>query len=165
MLVFIYVSVYWVFPDEIAKEDDLMKDLAEDKSSEVEASRTGRDWAKLLFWLQIEAIMFGANLFSNMMFLFIRSCSHSRIPVTKTDSQKSSVGKLEEQQILVGLCSSYLSPLIVTTCIVNSGWREYAELDDQAQSLANAMVNTQFLQSALVFFIAFVPYYRDNKSR
>ena len=90
VLVFIYICMYWVFPDEEVLDDKAVKggeevEAVEGETSQEDQTRMGEDWTKFLFWLQIEVLMFGANLLSNIVFLFVRSCSQSRIRFGETD--------------------------------------------------------------------------------
>ena len=78
VLILIYVCVNWVFPDAVedAVEAEAEGDVeGEDQSAtELRSEQTG-----LLFWLQIEVLMFCANIASNMVFLLFRSCSRRRL--------------------------------------------------------------------------------------
>ena len=84
--------------------------------------------------------MFFANILSNIVFLLLRSCSNSRINITLTEDHEQTIDMLEQQQILLGLCSSYVSPFIVTFSIVNSGWDEYEYQDSSIKSFTKFMM-------------------------
>ena len=106
--------------------------------------------------------MFFANILSNIVFLLLRSCSNSRINITLTEDHEQTIDMLEQQQILLGLCSSYVSPFIVTFSIVNSGWDEYEYQDSSIKSFTKFMMAIQALQALIILYITFVSYRRDT---
>ena len=77
-----------------------------------------------------------------MVFLLAKACGnglmHDVICQTEGDSP-------EKLQVLMALCSSYLTPLLVTTGIVNSNWRGYADIEDFTDNLTVTMVYWQLI--------------------
>ena len=63
---------------------------------------------------------------------------------------------------MIGLSSSFVAPLLVTLCIVDSGWSEYANLDSTALRFIKGMLVMQFIQSVVVLYLACVPIRQDR---
>ena len=79
-IVFICIGVYWVFPNEFdphldkpVQGDSLVAGL---KPKQRDA-RTSEEWLNFLFWLQIEFVLFVANIFANILVLMVRACSNN----------------------------------------------------------------------------------------
>ena len=94
----------WIFPNpEVAVEEELEDEIAEEviatDTNGVEGNLAGNDSKNLTFWLQIEVLMFVANIISNMIYLFLRSCSRNRI-LFKMNGEKTNIEDADEENLL-----------------------------------------------------------------
>ena len=79
----IYICVDWIFPNKYEKEIDTeVEEGAESTVVEEEVIvEPSLERKRLVFWLQIEVLVFFANIISNMIYLLLRSCSRKRINI------------------------------------------------------------------------------------
>ena len=64
--------------------------------------------------------------------------------------------------MIIDLCSTFATPFLMTTIILNSNWRQFVDTDDTAKSLINGMWVVQLVQTILVLFICFVSSYNEQ---
>ena len=82
-------------------------------------------------------MVFFANIISNSIYLFARSCSNNRIYLKSTDTKminSTEDDTLEEQQSLISVFNSYIVPFIVTVCLINSEWDDYKNIHYSVKS-------------------------------
>ena len=106
--------------------------------------------------------MFCANVASNIIFLALRSCSRRRLDLTPSVDGHSTDDTIDQQQVLMGLVSSYITPFFATYCFMKDEWKEYEDLDDSIKSLLNFMLAIQALQAVIVLCIALRTYPSRN---
>ena len=94
-----------------------------------------------------------------MVFLLAKSCGNSLMHDVISGPQGDST---EKSQVLLALCSSFMTPLFVTSGIIISGWRGYADIEDYTDNLTKTMLYGQLVQSIVFIYVAFVPY-RNEK--
>ena len=135
----VHICVTQIFPNKEAEE------VGEEGGTEMEVEpKQSAQAIKWTFWMQIEVLIFCANIISNMLFILFRSFSRSKIHIA-LDREYEKTDLLEEQQVLIGICSSYFVPLIVTICLMNSKWDEYLKAGMVAIGLTKVNVIVQLL--------------------
>ena len=124
VIVLICICVKWVFPDpiEVTVDVNISTDEVQDNPDTQTDEEVTIEHPSLRFWLQLEVLVFCANIVSNIIFLAFRSCSHRRLDLTPSSDKGHSSDLLEQQQVLMGLCSSYITPFFVTYSITNADW-------------------------------------------
>ena len=80
-------------------------------------------------WYAIEVLVFMSNIISNIIFILARSWSKIRILNTRTNAiVNSNTDMIEEQQILVSLFSSFITPFLVSLCLMLFGFEYYPKI-------------------------------------
>ena len=108
--------------------------------------------------------MFCCNIVSNIIFVLTRSCSKIRILGTRSSATiLSNTDMIEEQQVLICLFSSFITPFLVTLSMFSFGFTVYQDVtNDVWEWLFNLMI-LQLLQSILVSIVTFAPYRTSRK--
>ena len=70
---------------------------------------------------------------------------------------------LEEQQVLASLVNSYITPTIVTFCIIVFGLEKFPEVKNVVWDWVVSLLVMQFIQSAIILYITFVSYRRETE--
>ena len=83
VLFIIYICVEWIFPNKVELETKPEDEQDADEPEEEEDIfvELSQEQKGLIFWLQIEVLIFFANIISNMIYLLCRSCSRNRINI------------------------------------------------------------------------------------
>ena len=87
VVVLICIYVKWVFPNpesdlqvEGDEEVPIDEENIEEALAEVESQKAASfERKEIMFWLQLEILVFFANIMSNCVYLLLRSCCQSRI--------------------------------------------------------------------------------------
>ena len=100
VIVLIYICVEWIFPNPVLEEPEVSESvpIATEVVDSVEIASVAEESLErknLIFWLQIEVLMFCGNIIANIIFIFLRSCSRSRIRLTLTSGNENPEDKDE----------------------------------------------------------------------
>ena len=168
VLILMYVCVRWAYPDGVEQaagaeaSTSTSAETPSDNPDEEAVDEVQIEHPSLRFWLELEVLMFCANVASNILFLALRSCSRRRLDLTPSIDSNPTGDTIDEQQVLMGLVSSYITPFFVTYCFMKDEWKEYEDLDDSVKSLLNFMFAIQALQAVIVLCIALRTYPSRN---
>ena len=99
VLILMYVCVRWAYPDAVgpAATAEASTDEGQDNPDEEAEDEVQIEHPSLQFWLELEVLVFCANIASNITFLALRSCSRRRLDLTPSGDSHSTYDTIDQQ--------------------------------------------------------------------
>ena len=115
-------------------------------------------------WYAIEVLVFMSNIISNIIFILARSLSKIRILNTRTNAiVNSNTDMIEEQQILVSLFSSFITPFLVSLCLMLFGFEYYPKITNAVWEWLFFCMLLQLAEAIVMIYVTFVPYRKSDQ--
>ena len=161
VIVMIFISMEF-FAKKEKKEASSSK--SDEKAEETSDKEQVYDAEMLRGWYAIEVLVFMSNIISNIIFILARSWSRIRILNTRTNAVVNpNTDMIEEQQILVSLFSSFITPFIVSLCLMLFGFDSYPKLTNEVWEWLFFCMLLQLTEAIVMVYVTFIPYRKSDE--